>query len=286
MGHADPPRAPRVRARHCRPTRWARGCPARGSGRPRLGPAATRCCRGGAGARAPGAQRRARARRPGAARPHTRRDLAPAGARGHLPAARVPAPRPRPVGARDRARCSGSSPSTRSSRRPATSRSCWSPRARRRTPSTACCARRWRGWPASPCGCWPPPTGVRPPPPLAVPANARVVDWLSYARTMPRCAAVICHAGHGTVARALACGVPVVGLPRGGRHGRERGPAGLGGLRGVAAAAAGHPARGAAGGAQAAGRAGLRAAGAGAAGRGRSATTEAQVAAEAIEALA
>ena len=52
--------------------------------------------------------------------------------------------------------------------------------------------------------------------PLAVPANARVVDWLSYARTMPRCAAVVCHAGHGTVARALASGAPVVGCPAAG----------------------------------------------------------------------
>jgi UDP:flavonoid glycosyltransferase YjiC (YdhE family) len=50
----------------------------------------------------------------------------------------------------------------------------------------------------------------------AVPANARLVDWVSYSRTMPRCAAVICHAGHGTVARALACGVPVVACPHGG----------------------------------------------------------------------
>jgi UDP:flavonoid glycosyltransferase YjiC (YdhE family) len=50
----------------------------------------------------------------------------------------------------------------------------------------------------------------------AVPANARLVDWVSYAKTMPRCAAVICHAGHGTVARALACGVPVVACPHGG----------------------------------------------------------------------
>lgn len=52
--------------------------------------------------------------------------------------------------------------------------------------------------------------------PLQVPANARVVDWLSYARAMPRCAAVVCHAGHGTVARALASGVPVVGCPEAG----------------------------------------------------------------------
>lgn len=52
--------------------------------------------------------------------------------------------------------------------------------------------------------------------PARVPSNARVVDWLSYGRTMPQCAAVVCHAGHGTVARALACGVPVVGCPAAG----------------------------------------------------------------------
>lgn len=52
--------------------------------------------------------------------------------------------------------------------------------------------------------------------PERVPPNARVVDWLSYTRTMPLCAAVVCHAGHGTVARALSCGVPVVGAPAAG----------------------------------------------------------------------
>jgi UDP:flavonoid glycosyltransferase YjiC (YdhE family) len=50
----------------------------------------------------------------------------------------------------------------------------------------------------------------------AVPANARLVDWVSYARTMPLCDAVICHAGHGTVARALASGVPVMACPHAG----------------------------------------------------------------------
>ena len=50
----------------------------------------------------------------------------------------------------------------------------------------------------------------QPPEPIPVPANARLVDWVSYARTMPLCDAVVCHAGHGTVARALASGVPVV----------------------------------------------------------------------------
>lgn len=49
--------------------------------------------------------------------------------------------------------------------------------------------------------------------PLPVPDNARVVDWLSYARTMPRCDAVVCHAGHGTVVRALSCGCAVVACP-------------------------------------------------------------------------
>lgn len=57
----------------------------------------------------------------------------------------------------------------------------------------------------------------RPPPvPLWVPPNARLVEWVSYARTMPHCAAVVCHAGHGTVARSLACGVPVVACPAAG----------------------------------------------------------------------
>ena len=49
-----------------------------------------------------------------------------------------------------------------------------------------------------------------PPSPIPVPRNARLVDWVSYARTMPLCDAVVCHAGHGTVARSLASGVPVV----------------------------------------------------------------------------
>ena len=51
---------------------------------------------------------------------------------------------------------------------------------------------------------------------LPVPSNARLVDWLSYASVMPRCALVVCHAGHGTLARALASGVPVVACPAAG----------------------------------------------------------------------
>lgn len=49
--------------------------------------------------------------------------------------------------------------------------------------------------------------------PLPVPENARVVDWLSYARTLPHCEAIVCHAGHGTLVRALSLGVPAVACP-------------------------------------------------------------------------
>jgi UDP:flavonoid glycosyltransferase YjiC (YdhE family) len=55
-----------------------------------------------------------------------------------------------------------------------------------------------------------------PQPALEVPANVRLVDWVSYSRTMPACRVVVCHAGHGTLALALAAGsvpvcVPVAG---------------------------------------------------------------------------
>jgi UDP:flavonoid glycosyltransferase YjiC (YdhE family) len=56
----------------------------------------------------------------------------------------------------------------------------------------------------------PPASSVR------LPANARLVDWVSYSRTMPRCDVVVCHGGHGTVARALACGAVVVVVPAAG----------------------------------------------------------------------
>jgi UDP:flavonoid glycosyltransferase YjiC (YdhE family) len=49
--------------------------------------------------------------------------------------------------------------------------------------------------------------------PLPVPANAHVVDWVSYARTMPLCDVVVCHAGHGTLVRALSSGCAVVACP-------------------------------------------------------------------------
>ncbi len=52
--------------------------------------------------------------------------------------------------------------------------------------------------------------------PVSVPDNARLVEWVSYSRTMPGCALVITHAGHGTLVRALTSGCPVVAAPHAG----------------------------------------------------------------------
>jgi UDP:flavonoid glycosyltransferase YjiC (YdhE family) len=60
-----------------------------------------------------------------------------------------------------------------------------------------------------------------PPEPIEVPANARLVEWVSYAKTMPHCDVVVCHAGHGTVVRSLASGVPLVACPAAGDMGEN-----------------------------------------------------------------
>jgi UDP:flavonoid glycosyltransferase YjiC (YdhE family) len=49
-----------------------------------------------------------------------------------------------------------------------------------------------------------------------MPANARLVEWVSYSRTMPQSALVVCHAGHGTMVRALASAAPIVAVPHAG----------------------------------------------------------------------
>jgi UDP:flavonoid glycosyltransferase YjiC (YdhE family) len=54
-----------------------------------------------------------------------------------------------------------------------------------------------------------------------VPDNAKLVEWVSYSRTMPRCSLVISHAGHGTVARALESGCPVLAVPHSGDMGEN-----------------------------------------------------------------
>ncbi|MBA2517614.1 MAG: glycosyl transferase [Solirubrobacterales bacterium] len=58
--------------------------------------------------------------------------------------------------------------------------------------------------------------GRAPDPSAVVPANAVLVPWLSYAKTMPACDLVVLHGGHGTLARALVSGRPVVICPAAG----------------------------------------------------------------------
>jgi UDP:flavonoid glycosyltransferase YjiC (YdhE family) len=56
--------------------------------------------------------------------------------------------------------------------------------------------------------------GMRPQEPLRpVPANAVVVDWVGYSQVMAAADLVVCHGGHGTVARALGAGKPVLCCP-------------------------------------------------------------------------
>jgi UDP:flavonoid glycosyltransferase YjiC (YdhE family) len=57
---------------------------------------------------------------------------------------------------------------------------------------------------------------VEPDHPIEVPPNAVLVDWVSYSQVIPQAALVICHGGHGTVARALSEGVPVLTSPAAG----------------------------------------------------------------------
>jgi MGT family glycosyltransferase len=54
---------------------------------------------------------------------------------------------------------------------------------------------------------------VIPQSPIEVPDNAILVDWLSYSQLMPAASLVISHGGHGTVARALGAGTPVLICP-------------------------------------------------------------------------
>ena len=48
---------------------------------------------------------------------------------------------------------------------------------------------------------------------IEAPANARLYGWLRYSQVMALADLVVCHGGHGTVARALAHGVPVLCCP-------------------------------------------------------------------------
>ena len=63
--------------------------------------------------------------------------------------------------------------------------------------------------------------GREPVPPVSVPANAVLVPWLSYAKTMPACDVVVSHGGHGTVVRALSEGCALVVCPAAGDMGEN-----------------------------------------------------------------
>lgn len=49
--------------------------------------------------------------------------------------------------------------------------------------------------------------------PIEVPGNAVLVDWLSYSQVMPAASLVVSHGGHGTVARGLGAGTPLLVTP-------------------------------------------------------------------------
>lgn len=53
-------------------------------------------------------------------------------------------------------------------------------------------------------------------PDFEVPENALLLDWVRYSQVFPLASAVVCHGGHGTMARALAVGVPVLACPAAG----------------------------------------------------------------------
>jgi MGT family glycosyltransferase len=57
--------------------------------------------------------------------------------------------------------------------------------------------------------------------PITVPDNARLVEWISYSRSMPHADLVVTHAGHGTLARALESGCPVLAVPHSGDMGEN-----------------------------------------------------------------
>lgn len=55
--------------------------------------------------------------------------------------------------------------------------------------------------------------GHKPDEPIQVPANGRLVEWLSYSQAMAAAELVVCHGGHGTVCRAIGAGRAVLVSP-------------------------------------------------------------------------
>ena len=117
-------------------------------------------------------------------RPLPRRHQPRPGAGRHLPAARVPAPLAG-RGRGDRADDLRAAPPEDRAAARRRRRWSWSRPAPPTTPATTSSAPRWRRWPTSRCGSSPPPTGSSRRRPIEVPANAVLVDWLSYSQLMP-----------------------------------------------------------------------------------------------------
>ncbi len=93
------------------------------------------------------------------------------------------------------------------------SRWCWWRRRRRRIRSAGCCERRSRGWRRSRCGWSGRRIGTSRRSRSMFRANAVLVEWISYTQAMREADLVVCHGGHGTIARALSEGVPVLSCP-------------------------------------------------------------------------
>ena len=199
----------------CRPTRWARACRGRGSGRARGG-CCGRCSSGGEerGRRELNGARRQRG--PAGPRPHPRRDLAAAGDGGDLPAARVPALRPRPLRAGDRAAAVGEALRRGGGPPPGDEPLVLVAPSTSQDPSHAMLRAALEGLAGEPRAGAGHDEPARAPHPSSRAGERPGGRLALLRRTMPRCAAVICHAGHGTVARSLASGVPVIGCPAAG----------------------------------------------------------------------
>ena len=243
MRDARPARRPARRRRACRRSRSARGCRARGAGRAlwrRVGPD---------DAAGPGDRARRSSTRPAGGSACRRWTDVHGGisraARARRRRSRSSSTRARRTRRRTSSgRCCGSRRSARSSCPPGDDAA----RARRAVDvagprADGCCARRWRAWPTCRSACWR--TWNRREPPDRRSRCPPTRGWSSGSptrRRCPRCDVVVCHAGHGTLVRALAQRLRGRRVPGRGRHERER-RAGRLGRRRRAAAAALHDAR-------------------------------------------
>jgi UDP:flavonoid glycosyltransferase YjiC (YdhE family) len=51
---------------------------------------------------------------------------------------------------------------------------------------------------------------------IPIPSNVHVADYIPHGDLVPHCDAMICHGGCGSTIAALACGIPLIVIPRGG----------------------------------------------------------------------